>query len=465
MTYTRSLPIRNALFAALIAFLFGCAGVALGQTEYLVYSFPHTGHSIAAGCEPQGNLVADSAGNLYGTTEYCGIGGGTVFKLTRPVPPTKQWIETVLYNFTGFAGAGGDGTYPKGGVVLDAAGNLYGIAAGGANGLGVVFELSPPATEGGEWTESLLYSFKGGLTDGAFATEPLGGEYPGSEGVVLDSAGNLYGVAPFGGSGTQEYDLCTHGCGVAYKLTRPATPGGVWTETVLHAFTAKKGAIFPVGTPIFDAKGNLYGATTGSYPDGHAVGPAAYRLTPPATEGASWICTVLYTFTPFRGVGDGPQSSLTFHNNGRLYGTTETGGPYGGGTVFELVPPAVPGGAWTQNILYAFGSNGIDGAYPLANVIFDKAGNLYSTTWVGGSGTTSSNCYYRGCGTVFELSPPTEEGGDWTETILHSFAPPSSTTDGSEPNSGLVLWKNGVLFGSTPYSGRGANGTVYGVVP
>jgi hypothetical protein len=462
MASRRPLFVCVTFLVTLVAILLTASQLAAGQSEYLVYSFPKTGRSIAAGCTPEGSLVADSAGNFYGTTEQCGIGAGTVFKLTRPVPPSKQWVETVLYSFTGGL-SGVDVRYPRSGVVFDSAGNLYGAAAGGANGLGAVFELSPPATEGGSWTESLLYSFKGGLTDGALTNLPWNNQLQAAEGVVLDAAGNLYGVTPFGGSGLQEYNFCQYGCGVAYKLTPPATAGGTWTETVLHSFKAKQGAVYAVGTPVFDAKGNLYGATQGAAA-GHSLGAAAYRLTAPATEGGAWTYTLLYAFTPFRGLGDGPQSSLTFHNNGRLYGTTEAAGQYDGGTVFELVPPTVPGGAWTQNILHEFG-NGTDGSSPLADVIFDKAGNLYSTTWIGGSGATSSSCYYHGCGTVFELSPPALEGGDWTETILHSFGPPPSTTDGSEPQSGLIVGKNGVLYGVTPYSGRGSAGTVFGIVP
>ena len=278
----------------------------------------------------------------------------------------------------------------------------------------------------------------------------------------MDGSGNLYGVTPFGGSGLQEYGYCQYGCGVAYELTPPATPGGAWTEIVLHAFKAAQGGIYPIGTPIFDAKGNLYGGTTPGGISSHPIGGVAYRLTPPATPGGAWIYKLLYSFDPTGKYGT--SSSLTFHNSGRLYGVTQTAGLYVGGTVFELVPPAVPGGAWTQNVLHDFG-NGSDGSYPLAGVVFDKVGNLYGTTWVGGSGTTSTSCYSRGCGTVFELSPPATTGGDWTETILHSFAPPNSPTDGSEPESGLIVGKNGVLYGVTPYSGRGNVGTVFGVVP
>lgn len=403
---------------------------------------------MAAGCEPQGNLIADGAGNLYGTTKDCGAGVGVVFELTRPVPPNTEWTETVLYTF---ATSTLDGSNPQEGVVFDTVGNLYGTASGGATDFGVVFELSPPAAAGDPWTESILYNFQGGVADG---------EAP-SGGVVFDSAGNLYGVTAHGGSGGQEYGFSS--TGIAYRLTPPSTPGAAWTETVLHRFLVRDGAINPVGTPVFDASGNLYGATEGNEYDGHSLGTAAYRLNPPATGDGQWTFRLLYSFG---GPTDAPQSGLTFHNSGRLFGTTESGGEFKQGSVFELAPPATVGGAWTENTLFSFYGVAGDGRNPVANVIFDKTGNLYGTTLYGGTGASSSSCYYSGCGTVFELSPPASEGGDWTETILHSFPPPAiRSKDGSEPSSGLFLSTNNVLFGVTSYGGMGDEGTVFAVIP
>jgi uncharacterized repeat protein (TIGR03803 family) len=445
--------VHARLGAILVAILFAGSAFASGQTEFMAYSFPlATRSSMAAGCVPQGNLVADSAGNLYGTTKYCGVGVGTVFELVRPVPPNKQWTEIVLYDFTGGDG-GTDGGYPLAGVIFDAVGNLYGTTSiGGTSNLGSVFELTPPATEGGQWTESVLYSFQGGTADG---------ENPGSAGVVLDSLGNLYGVTLRGGSGVQEYGFDS--TGIAYRLTPPATPGAAWTETVLHRFLVRNGAINPVGTPVFDASGNLYGTTQGNEYDGHSLGTAAYRLNPPATGDGQWTFRLLYSFG---GPTDEPQSGLTFHNSGRLFGTTENGGEFKQGSVFELAPPATVGGAWTENTLFSFYGVAGDGRNPVANVIFDKAGDLYGTTLYGGTGASSSSCYYSGCGTVFELSPPASEGGDWTETIVHSFPPPAiRSKDGSEPSSGLFLSTNNVLFGVTSYGGMGDEGTVFAVIP
>lgn len=153
--------------------------------------------------------------------------------------------------------------------------------------------------------------------------------------------------------------------------------------------------------------------------------------------------------------GGNPERGLTLHGRGVLCGTTSEFGAYGGGTVFLLVPPVVAGGAWTENVLYGFGSATGDGQAPAANIIFDSAGNIYGTTSVGGS--VCSN----GCGTVFQLAPPTSPGDDWTETVLHSFG---EGNDGSSLSGGLILGKNGVLFGVTLVGGINGEGMVFAVV-
>ncbi len=203
MTCKPSRLVRGGLLAVLAVMLFAAA-VAAASTEIVTYSFPRTARPIVTGCSPQATLVADSAGDLYGTTLCGAFDSGTVFELSPPVPPSTQWTETVLYSFTG----GSDGQYPAAGLIFDTAGNLYGTTKeGGANGLGTVFELSPPAAGESQWTESVLHSFQGGPTDG---------EFPDFDGVVFDQSGNLYGVTPVGGSGG----------GVVYKLAPSSTAGG-----------------------------------------------------------------------------------------------------------------------------------------------------------------------------------------------------------------------------------------------
>ena len=193
MTFQRSFLVRGGLFAALVAMLFAGATFAAGATEYVVYNFPHTTLPILAGCNPVGNLLADSEGNLYGAAGCGTFSQGVIFKLTRPVAPVTAWTESVLYAFTG----GSDGASPNGGLIWDSAGNLYGTTgAGGTSGKGTVFELSPPAAGLTDWTETVLYSFEGGTTDGE---NPLAG-------VVFDKSGNLYGVTFQGG--TVDKALC-----------------------------------------------------------------------------------------------------------------------------------------------------------------------------------------------------------------------------------------------------------------
>jgi uncharacterized repeat protein (TIGR03803 family) len=450
MTCKSFLFVRGGLLAVLAAMLFAAPLVAAASSEVVIYSFPRTARPIVTGCNPQGTLVADSAGNLYGTTPKCGaFESGIVFELVRPVPPSTEWTETVLYSFTG----GSDGQYPYAGLTFDAAGNLYGTTnEGGTSGLGTVFELTPPTAGGGQWTESVLYSFLGGPADGAS---------PKSDGVAFDHSGNLYGVTTAGGipytyTGSGGYfcalNYPTNACGVVYKLAPPATPGAPWTETVLHYFNGPQGW-YPIGSPIFDARGNLYGeAANGGR---HNIGNV-YRLTPPAAGESAWGFKTLYLFGTATTDSGNPGGSLTLHGDGVLYGTTCC-------NVFQLVPPAVTGGAWIENILHNF-AGGNDGIFPGAvNLVFDKAGNLYGTTQAGG-GNGGCNVYGEAfCGTAFELSPPAAGSSNWSETILHDFS--ATAKDGSAPLAGVISGKNGEFYGVTSKGGAGGEGAVYAIIP
>jgi uncharacterized repeat protein (TIGR03803 family) len=197
-------------------------------TESILYTF--TGGHDGGG--PEAALIFDSAGNLYGTATIGGLGfGGVVFRLTPQ--PDGSWTETVLHNF--FAGAGG--SVPRGGLVYDQTGNLYGTtAAGGTQGFGIVFKLV--ANVDGTWTERVLHSFTGSV-DGS---EPYAG-------LVFDTAGNLYGTTTAGGSAN---------LGVVFKMTPNAD--GTWAYKGLHAFQGTPGG-FPYGAPALDKAGSLYGTT------------------------------------------------------------------------------------------------------------------------------------------------------------------------------------------------------------
>jgi len=391
------------------------------------------------GATPQAPLAVDVAGNLYGTTYYGGenkdcqgfnhvyVGCGIAFELSPPMSSGGGWTESVIYTFTG-----PDGAYPNGGLVFDSAGNLYGVTAGGGStGYGVVYELSPPGSSG-EWTETVLYSFGFGLGN------PSGT-------LVFDQAGNLYGE-----SSAYLY------CGIVFQLA--PSQGGTWTENVLYSFQGKTDGCEPSGGLIFDHAGNLYGVTTPDLGSGNV-----FKLSP--SSGGSWTETTLHTF---QGLGDGsyPVGPLTI-SKGALYGTTTQGGNSGcSGNGCGVVYQLLPGGQY--QIIHHFLANTTDGSRPEAGMIADPSGNLYGTASQGGG---SPYCGYTGCGAVYELSPPSQSGGDWTETTLYGFS--NFNGDGSYPQAVLLLVKGGVLVGTTADGGDGnctrgqssGCGTVFAVVP
>ena len=365
-------------------------------------------HSFSGGADgvsPQAGLIFDAAGNLYGTTSQGGASSmGTVFELTPAGGGT--WTEKVLYSFHG----GADGTSPRAGLIFDAAGNLYGTTYnGGTNFAGTVFELTPAG--GGTWTEKVLLSF-GNDVDGS---NPQGE-------LIFDGAGNLYATTKNGGG--------PNDAGTVFELTPGA--GGTWTEKVLYSFSGGADGSDPFGALIFDGAGNLYGTT---YQGGSSSVGTAFELTP--AGGGTWTEHVLHNFSTGTD-GSGPQAGLIFDAAGNLYGTTNGGGTYNHGTVFELMPAG--GGGWTESVLHSFGS-GTDGSGPYGSLIFDGAGNLYGTTYLGGS---------YGGGTVFRFNA---QG----EVLLYSF----SGADGKNPSAGLVLDAAGNLYGTTYLGGASNQGTAF----
>jgi hypothetical protein len=365
-------------------------------TETVLYIFK--GHAQNDGATPEGGLVIDEAGNLYGTTGYGGsgpclllggaVGCGTVYELSPPAKQGDPWTETVLHSFQG----GKDGYVASGDLVFDKAGNLYGATLfGGGKGTtcdslyggqcGTVFKLSPPKTKGGKWTEKVLHSFAG-ATDGA---QPNGG-------LVLDSKGAVYGTTPIGGNQLCNFGNGNVGCGIAFRLSAPTTKGGGWTEDVVHRFTEKDGAS-PNGGLIFDAKGGLYGTTGGG--GGGTNQGVVFRFD---LKDGSWVEDVIHIFS---GVGNAPccpTAGLTLDASGRFFGVS-LGGQYFRGTAFRLEPPT-PTGTWRFALIDVF-RGAPDAAYPEAQFIFDSAGNLYGTTQGGGGGEACEG----GCGAVYELKP------------------------------------------------------------
>jgi uncharacterized repeat protein (TIGR03803 family) len=356
-------------------------------------------------------------GNYYGTTinggaGYLDEGYGTVFQLSSN--GSEGWNETVLYNFCSDGGAScTDGGYPDGPVVFDSMGSLYGTTFEGGStscpftdGCGVVFELSPPGTG---WTETVLHTFclnftgecsdgnlpggilvmdaadnlYGQVAAGVFQLSPSGGGWtyrlisPGidnsTSGLTLDAAGNIFGVALNGAGQRVAFELSSNG-------------DGGWNSTVLYTFTSPSGSAYwsPL---VLDHAGNLYGVSQAA---GKGTG-TVYELSP-GTSG--WTKKTLFTFNYDNSALDGfsLSSGLALDASGNIYGTTSQGGTYGFGTVFELVPVGL--GNYEEKVIWSF--NGTDGSQPTASPVLDSAGNLYGTTRQGGS---------TGNGVVFEVTP------------------------------------------------------------
>jgi len=402
----------------------GCFSSAWGQTLTVLNNF-----AGANGAQPLAGLVADGAGNLYGTTSEGGLGSGVVFELT---PNGGTWSETVIYEF---GSQPDDGIAPAGRLIFDPAGNLYGTTKqGGVYNGGTAFELTLGVS--GTSTETVLHSFGSG-TDGMFLTSGLaidakgnlfgttynGGVnkdciYSGTEfscgtvfeispesgsgwsyqvlhnfsnnndaffpfsGVTIDAAGNLYGTCVLG-----EVDQK----GAVYMLSPQSN--GVYKEKILHSFGAGEDAIYPYGDLLIDSQGNIYGTTSQSNVKGELG--TVYKLSANV-----WTETVLYYF----GVnvdGQFPQAGLVMDASGNLYGTTHNGAQLGYGIIYELSPS---GSGYTEKILYGF-TGGADGGISSAQLVIDSLGNLYGTAWAGGNAQSCQSVVVPGCGVVFEFSP------------------------------------------------------------
>jgi uncharacterized repeat protein (TIGR03803 family) len=319
---------------------------------------------------------------------------------------------------------GGSSLYA--GLILDSAGNAYGAAeSGGIYNAGVVYELSPTAS--GPWTETVLYNFKGGANqDGANPHATL----------AWDSAGNLYGTTVSGGL---ENSSCRTGCGTVYKLTPSA---GGWQETVLYRFTGGADGSVPYAGVTIDSAGNLYGAAVGG---GASVG-VVYELSP---GDSGYMQTVIHTFEDTD--GSAPFATPLLGPDGKLYGTTETGGSRNAGVVYALSPQS--GGAWNFRVLHNFQS-GSDGAEPLSGVILGPKGTLVGTTTIGGTAN---------CGTAYTLAPnASDPKAPWTETIMHTFLGVEQQ-DGENPNL-LLLSPKGILYGTSTGGGVDNPGTIFQIV-
>ena len=394
----------------------------------------------ADGASPQGSIISDWEGNLYGTTiaggdtvdDACqnspfGFGCGVVYKIDR------SGNESVVYQFKG----GSDGAYPSTEVLLDEAGNLYGTARGGGvpndescsfiHGCGVVFKIDRHGYE------SVLYSFKGGADGFGVAS-----------GLVRDEAGSLYGTTIAGGDSNP---ACTGDgppgtCGTIYSIDRSGN------HTVLHSFTGGADGYAPFGTLLRDWQGNLYGVTS----NGGDESSSFCNDTVENLAGALGCGTVFKisrggkfsTIHTFEGEDGGPfpDGWLTSDFAGNLYGITGNGGSavnstnLGNGTIFKIDPRG------DESVLYSF-EGGAKGFSSFGSVIRDNLGNLYGTTFFGGDATDPACSAAGGCGVVFRLDP-------WGHySVLHTF----QGRDGANPSANLYMDERGDIYGTTTAGG------------
>jgi uncharacterized repeat protein (TIGR03803 family) len=356
----------------------GC-GVAFqlspGSNGHWTEAVLHRFQSGSDGAVPNGSLILDDAGNIYGTTQLGGMANqdecGTIFRLT---PNKTGRSETIIYTFCSQVY---DGYFPRAGLIADTAGNLWGTTSSGGQDLGgIVFELTP---SGKSWTSNILWNFC--VVGSCFA----GGANP-IAGLIADSAGNLYSTALMGGNSEHYCGGFPGGCGAVFELT---PSNGEWTEKVLYAFLGFEG-VEPAAKVTFDDKGNIYG-TTGI--DGALGYGTVFRLAP--SEKGGWKYSVLYNF---HAGPNGFNTGVVIDASGNLYGAQTFGGSagcggFGCGVVYKLTPTAH--GVWKYSVVHQFSGFG-DGGEPSGDLIFGPDGRLYGVAGVGGSG---------GSGVVFAITP------------------------------------------------------------
>ena len=370
---------------------------------------------LDGGVTPFASLTFDGSGNLDGTGLRGGLyGWGLVFELSPAANGT--WSEKVLHSFDPTNGR--DGGRPCSELVL-LSNNLARRGVSGTYQEGTVFRVTPRADG---WAETVLYEF-----DTASGVQPFAG-------VTLDRNGNLYGVTSRGGPGesgtafelTANNEGAFHGGTVSngkdgsfqstsQRWTRPeismAQPAleevlawgtvfelmpraeGGWMEKILHTFAGTEShhgdGWCPVAGVVFDDKGNLYGTTEfGGNGENCSI---VYELSP--LNAGGWRESIIHDFVDNSPDGCLPVGQLAVDGSGNLYGTTNGGGTYAYGTVYELTPSAT---GWSESILHSFNNDGVDGYGPYGGVILDGIGNLYGTTTAGGA---------LGGGTVYEITP------------------------------------------------------------
>ncbi|MGA2591209.1 MAG: choice-of-anchor tandem repeat GloVer-containing protein [Bryobacteraceae bacterium] len=268
-----------------------------------------------------------------------------------------------------------------------------------------------------------------------------------------DSSGGYQPVAPvIVGQGGVLYGSTYKGGlyndGTVFSLTPLSSPGRAWAQTVLYSFGGGTDGANPEMPLVLGPGGVLYGTTTAGGPSNLGT---VFSLTPPASAGGAWTEEVLYAFS-HNGRGATP-GGLALGVTGEIYGVAAHGGAFNCGTVFVLEPPTSADQAWSQRVLYSF-QGGTDASSPSPAVSIGKGSVFYGTTFAGGD---------LNQGAIFSLTPPVTPGGAWTEAVLYSFG--GYPGDGSQPSHGVVIGADGVLFGTTEYGGSQTGGVVFSLAP
>jgi hypothetical protein len=325
--------------------------------DSLIYTFSLSDGAAFGSCYP--TIIASSSGDLYGTAVSDGAYGmGSVFRLRPPAAAGGSWTYTTLYSFTG----PGDSAQPVGGVVVGKNGHLYGATYGQGfpnqavpGAYGSIFQLSPPATQGAEWTLTTLYAFTGGK-DGA---NPASGLTAGPNGALY---GTTVVSAPVSG-------------GTLFELAPPKQTGGAWTLTKLHQFGSYPDGSYPTGLLTVGPNGNLYGTTYGggNVLYGGYFGGIAFALYAPTASRPTWRYEIVHDFGAS---GDCvyPTLGVAVGNGGILYGLNNVGCP-----AYTLTPPAQPGGAWVENFVALPSDN------PSVKFFHVGSGRLFTATTAGGA--------------------------------------------------------------------------------
>jgi len=418
MIPTSQLRAIGRLVGALVM-LFAGATASGAYTEKVLYAFCGVAN-CANGAGPEGALLRDSSGNIFGTvTDGVGPqGGGGVYEL---IPSGDTWTELVIYALC-TATACPYGSAPVSGVIMDSSGKLYGATSySGPDNGGTVFELIPNRSKT-KWKAKLLFAF---CSDGTCAD----GEIPNAltyagqaSGAPYDGTSPLYGTTIEGGANNG---------GVVFALVPPAPGKRTWKEKVIHDFCSpntSNGCTSDGADPeaglIMDAAGNLYGTTKGAGLHGAGV---VFEIKPRRN---SWKEKVLYNFCSQSGCADGggPRAPLLMDAAGNLLGSA--------GNVFKLDPKTLE-----YTVLHA-GGDGTEWT-----LITDAQSNLYAASFAGGNGF----------GSVWALDPGYE--------VLYSFCPVPGCKDGGFASSPPLLDSTGNLIGTTLQYGPHGAGVVYELTP